>query len=116
MSSMTVGGNMKLRPSRLVLRFCFVLVAGLTAGAFFSLAMIFSLSCLRLKDQLLLGGLEIVVVPELAPGDDLLHGPGAVGRLEAIHAELALQPLDVEIGHLARHRIDAQAVDLAADI
>ena len=37
---MTCGGNMKLLPSRLVLRFSFVFFAGAVAGAFFSLAMI----------------------------------------------------------------------------
>src|SRR5215469_8608332 len=107
---------MKLLPSRLVLRASFFLVAGFAAGAFFSLAMILFLLRDLLKNQLLFGGLEIVVVPELTPGDDLLHGLDALGRLEAVHLQLALQPLHVEIGYLARHRIDAEALDFAADI
>src|SRR5579872_4288961 len=110
-SSMTVGGNMKLPPSRLVLRFSFFLVDGAAAGAFFSFAMILCLCLCRIvaavlrqirksEDELLFGRLEIVVVPELTAGDDLLHLLDAVGRLEAVHLQLAGEPGLVEVRHL----------------
>src|ERR1700674_3698942 len=116
---LTVGGNMKLPPSELVLRFSFFLVDGATEGAFFSLAMIFCLCPSRVvgaaegrasENQFLFRWLEIVVVPELAPGDDLLDVLDAVGCRQAVHLQLAGQPGDIEIGHLTRPRIDAEAL------
>src|SRR5437868_8296359 len=109
MSSMTVGGNMKLPPSRLVLRFSFLLVDGATAGAFFSLAMIFTFASNvrgpQSVDQFLFRGLQIVVVPELAAGHVLLDVLDAVGRAQAVHLHLAGQPRDVEIGLFTGRRI-----------
>src|SRR5208283_1041318 len=74
------------------------------------------LSRMRLQDELLLGRLEIVIVPQLPAGADLLHVLRALRRLEAIQFQLALQPLHVEVGHLGRYGIDAEPINLAADI
>src|SRR5262245_10556840 len=116
MSSMTCGVKRKLRPRTWVLRPSFFFVVGATAGDFLSFAMMKSFSLRRLEDQLLLGRLEIVVVPELPAGDDLLHLLDAVRRLEVVHPQLAGEPTGIEIGHLAGHGVDAEPLDLAADI
>ena len=67
--------------------------------------------------SLLLGRLEIVVVPQLLAGDDLAEMFArriwAGGR---IVVSLRSSQLRVEIGHLAAHRVDAEARRLAADI
>src|SRR5947208_2156068 len=69
-----------------------------------------------LEHDLLFGRLEVVVVPELLAGDDLGHVLDPARRRKPVHLELAAEPGDVEIGHLAGHRVDAEAGDLAADI
>src|SRR6266478_5891824 len=74
------------------------------------------MSCFPLQNELLLGGLEIVVVPQLPARGDLLHVLGAARSCEAVQFQLALEPLHIEVGHLRRYGIDAQARDLAADI
>src|SRR5215510_6665034 len=74
------------------------------------------LSYEALQNDLLLGRLEIVVVPQLLAGHDLGEVLDAVRRLQAVELELALQVLHLEVGHLAFDRIDAEAGDLAADI
>src|SRR3984957_11353399 len=116
MSSMTWGVKMPLWPSTCVFRLSFFLVVGSVTGAFFSFAMVCFPFSQYLENELLLGGLEVVVVPKLPAGDDLLHVPRAPRRLEAIHLQLALEPLYVEIGHVGRYGIDAQPIDLPADI
>src|SRR5574338_409942 len=113
MSSITSGVKMRLWPRRLVSRLAFF--TGSTCGATFSCDMMRVLSCDALENDLLLGGLEIVVVPELLVGDDLGEVLDAVRRLEAVHLQLALQPLRLDIRHLAFDRVDAEPGDLAAD-
>src|SRR3546814_198956 len=115
MSSMTVGGNMKLPPSRLVLRFVFF-AAGSADGAIFSLAIFQSLSRQPLEHDLLFGRFQIVVVPQLLARDDLLHLLDAVRRGEPVLLQLSFEPLAIEIVHRARHRVDAEPGYLAADI
>src|SRR5215471_2904076 len=68
------------------------------------------------EDQLLLRGLEIVVVPQLPAGGDLLHLLHPARRSEAVHLQLALEPLPFEVGHLRGYRVHAEACDLAADV
>src|SRR5882724_11319437 len=117
MSSMTCGVNRKLRPSTCVLRPSFFFVAGCGAGTFFSFAMCSSPRATRSSEnEFLFGRLEIVVVPELPTGDDLAHVADAVWRFQSIHLQLALEPARVQVGHLARHGIYAEAGNLAADI
>ena len=60
----------------------------------------------------LLGGLEVVVVPQLLAGDDLGHVRRSPGRLETVQGELALEPLLIELRHLALHRVDAEVPDV----
>src|ERR1035438_6188777 len=103
MSSITWGVKMELWPSTCVFRLSFFFVVGTVSGAFFSFAMVCFPFSQCLENELLLGRLEIVVVPELPAGDDLLHVLRALGRLEAIHLQLALEPLHVEIGHFGRY-------------
>src|SRR3546814_12636978 len=86
MSSMTVGGNMKLLPSRLVLRFVFFFAAGSADGAIFSLAIFQSLSRQPLEHDLLFGGFQIIVVPQLLARYDLLHLLDAVRRGEPVRS------------------------------
>src|SRR5262245_27348957 len=74
------------------------------------------LSYEALQNDLLLGRLEVVVVPQLLAGHDLGEVLDPVRRLETVEPELALQPLHLEVGHLAFDRIDAEPGDLAADI
>src|SRR5665809_21809 len=62
-----------------------------------------------LQHQFLLGRFEIVVVPQLLAGDDLAESVQACLRHHIVQAELAREPGAVEIGHLAPHRIDAEA-------
>src|SRR5262245_17679581 len=101
MSSMTSGGKVKLCPRTWVLRLVVLVVTsgcGASPGAM-RLVAISSPS----EHQLLLGRLEIVVVPELLAGDDLLHVLDATGGLQAIDPELAPEPGHVELGE---HRLD----------
>src|SRR4051795_10701024 len=66
-----------------------------------------------LQDELALGGLEGVVVVELLAAHELLQ----LGRVaEAVDAELALDELGVRVGPLAGHAVDAERLDLAADV
>src|SRR5438067_590420 len=68
------------------------------------------------QNQFLLARLEIVVVPQLLPGDDLPESVDAVRRIEIVHLELAGEPAAVEIGQRCGHCIDAQASCFAAQI
>src|SRR5262252_8061571 len=128
-SSITCGVKRALWPSTWVLRPSFFFAAGIASGTFFSFAM----SCLPLRadltwqrgmsgcravseDQFLLGGLEIVVVPQLPAGGDLLEVLHALGSCKPVHFQLALEPLRFEVGHLRGHRIHSQPGDLAADV
>src|SRR5688572_4744794 len=113
MSSMTSGVKMRLWPRRLVSRLAFF--TGSTCGATFSCDMMRSFPVI-LENDLLLGRLEIVVVPQLLTGHDLGEVLDAVRRLEPVELQLALQELHLEVGHLALDRVDAEAGDLAADI
>src|ERR687885_25727 len=66
-----------------------------------------------LQDELALGGLEGVVVVELLAADELLK----LRRVaEAVDAELSLDELGVGVGPLAGHAVDAERLDLAADV
>src|SRR5439155_21410993 len=47
---------------------------------------------------------------------DLLEMAEALSGIKPIHLELAGQPIAVEIGHFARHRIDTEASRLATQI
>src|SRR5580704_6183140 len=128
-SSMTSGVKRRLWPSTCVLRRSFFFVVGSGAGAFFSFAM----CCLPFREprvnwrganglpessenELLLGGLEIVVIQQLSARGDLVHFLHAPRGGEAVHLKFAFQPLHVEVGHLRRHGIDPEARDLAADV
>ena len=65
------------------------------------------------QHQLSLGGLEVVVVVELLAADELLE----LGRVaEAVDPELPLDQLGVGVGPLARDAVDAERLDLAADV
>src|SRR3954468_11854166 len=65
------------------------------------------------EHELALGRLEGVVVVELLAADELLQ----LRRVaEPADAELALDELGVRVGPLARHAIDAERLDLAADV
>src|SRR4051812_21611495 len=68
------------------------------------------------EHELLLVGLEIVVVPQLLAGDDLLEVIDAFAGIEIVHLELARQPFAVAAGEGGRHGVDAQAPRLAAEI
>src|SRR5271169_129889 len=116
MSSMTWGVKRELWPSTWVLRLSFFFVAGTVTGAFFSFAMFCFPFSECLEDELLLGRLEVVVVPELPAGADLLHVLGTLGRLETVQLQLALQPLHVEVSHLGWYGIDAESIDSSADV
>src|SRR5207248_4150581 len=66
-----------------------------------------------LQHQLSLGRLQIVVVVELLAAHELLE----LGRAaEVVDAELALDELGVGVGPLARHAVDAERLDLSADV
>src|SRR6478735_9078311 len=63
--------------------------------------------------QLLLGGLERVVVVEDLPADELLE----LGRrAEVVDAELALDELGVRFSPLSRNAVDSQRLDLPCDV
>src|ERR1700682_3991083 len=128
-SSITSGVKRELWPSTCVLRPSLFLAVGSGAGTFFSFAM----SCLPFREpramgaeprvanessenEFLLGGFEIVVIPQLPASGVLVHALGAARGREAVHLQFALQPLHVEVGHLRRHGIDPEARDLAADV
>src|SRR3984893_9307496 len=126
-SSITSGVKRELWPSTCVLRPSLFLVVGSGAGTFFSFAM----SCLPFREphgaeqrganessenEFLLGGFEIVVIPQLPARGDLLHVLDAPRGREAVHLQFALQPLHVEVGHFRRHGIDPEARDFAADV
>src|SRR5687768_8488774 len=70
----------------------------------------------RLQHQLFLAGLEVVVVPKLLTGDNLTEMSHALSGEHVVHAQLARQPLTIEIGHLGPNGIDAQASRLAANV
>src|SRR5262245_52707490 len=114
MSSMTSGVKRLLWPRMLVLRFGFAATSGRSAGAFDSMAMMCPQSVL--EHQLLFGRLQVVVVPELLAGGDLLQVFDAVGRLQPVEIELALQPRDLVGRLLDGNRVHAKARDLAADV
>src|SRR5882757_5378409 len=121
MSSITCGVKILLWPITCVSRLSFFFVAGAGTGTLVSFAMFrFPRSeCnewVGSEDQLFLGRLEVVVIPQLPAGDDLLQLPDAVGCRQAVQLELALEPIGLDLVHLARHGVDAQAVDLAADV
>src|SRR5215470_14374241 len=65
------------------------------------------------QDQLAFGGLEVVVVPELAPADELAE---RAGRLDPVDPQLAGQELVVVGGQLGIDAVHAQRGDLAADV
>src|SRR4026207_2276548 len=98
MSSMTRGAQRQFWPR--MLRLGFAPSAGassLLLGACLRLAMF---AAAPLEDDLLLGRLEIVVVPQLLAGDDLLEVTNPVRRREVVHLQLALQPRRLEVRHL----------------
>src|SRR5437588_8782025 len=108
MSLMTEGVNRKFWPRMLRLR---SLSRTRARVAGFS-------SCINISSQheLLLGRLEIVVVPQLLAGDDLAHVREPACRLEPIDVQLAREPGAIELGHRSIDCIDAEGFDLAADI
>src|SRR6185295_9929681 len=128
-SSMTSGVKILLWPRMLVFRFGLAATSGTSAGNFFgSVAMVVcpSLAGDGLKtvphprgaseDELLFGRLEVVVVPQLLAGGDLLKILDAVGRLQLIEIEFSFEPRDL-VGALdGRNGVHAQAGDLAAHI
>src|SRR5215207_4776938 len=111
MSSMTSGVKILLCPRMLVLRFGLAATSGTSAGSFWG-----SVAMVSLKHELLFGRLEIIVVPQLLAGGDLLQIPHAVGRLQAVQIELALEPRDLVGGLVRGNRVHAEAGDLPADI
>src|ERR1700730_11883192 len=113
MSSMTVGVKRKFWPRIRLLRELRPSCSDVRGSAAVS-----SSNCINLSSQneLLLGRLEIVVVPQLLAGDDLAHVRYATRRFEAVHAQFAGEPINVESRHFAVHRIDAEGIDIAADI
>src|SRR3954452_15570937 len=65
------------------------------------------------EHELALGRLEGVVVVELLAADELRK----LRRVaEPVDAELALDELGVRVGPLARHAVDAERLDLPADV
>src|SRR5262245_47802963 len=81
-------------------------------AAFFFAAFFFAAMGASLEHELALAGLEAVVVVELLPADELLQ---LRGLPEAVDLELPLDHLGVGIRPLARHAVDSQCGDLAAD-
>src|SRR5215510_9050935 len=72
---------------------------------------------MRVAAELLLRRrLEIVVVPQLPAGGDLLQLFHTARGGEAIHLQLALEPRCFEVGRLRRDRIHSKAGDFAADV
>src|ERR1044072_9209892 len=67
----------------------------------------------RSEDQLAFGGLQVVVVPQLAPADEL---PERAGRLDRVDAQLPGEELVVVGGQLRLDAVHAQRSDLAADV
>ncbi len=67
----------------------------------------------RLEHQLSLGRLEVVVVVEHLAADELLE---LRRRAEPVDAELPLDELGVGVRPLAGHAVDAERLDLAADV
>src|SRR6266576_1497497 len=65
------------------------------------------------EDQLAFGGLQVVVVPELAPADELAE---RAGRLNPVDVQLPGQELVVVGGQLGLDAVHAQRGDLAADV
>src|ERR1700712_943738 len=65
------------------------------------------------QHELALGRLEAVVVVELLAAHELVE---ARRGAEAVDAELALDVLRVGVVPLARHAVDAERLDLAADV
>src|SRR5215470_8820986 len=65
------------------------------------------------EDQLAFGGLQVVVVPELAPADELAEH---AGRLDPVDAQLPGQELIVAGGQLRLDAVHAERSDLAADV
>src|SRR6188472_1592539 len=108
MSSMTDGVNRKFWPRMLLLR---------SPSRSRNRAAGFS-SCINLSSQheLLLGRLEIVVIPQLLAGDDLAHARKPARRLDPVDVQLARKPGDIQLGHLSIHCVDAERFDLAADV
>jgi len=104
-SSITSGVKMRLCPSRLLLRADFF--TGCAFGAIFSFAMSVILRMKFLENDLLFGGLQVVIIPQLLACHDLGHLHRAVRRLHSIELELAVEPLRLEGGHLAFDGIDA---------
>src|ERR1700744_5236991 len=99
MSSMTSGVKMLEWPSTLR-----------ATGAFSSAA---AMEPPLLEDELALGWLERVVVVELLATHELLQrGRGA----QPVDAELALDELGVGVVPLALDAVDAERLDLAADV
>src|SRR3954452_4031471 len=72
-----------------------------------------AVSSATLEHQLSFGGLEIVVVVEHLPADELLEFRR---RAEVVDAELALDQLGVRVGPLAGHAVDAERRDRACDV
>src|ERR1700761_7804695 len=99
MSSMTSGVKMLEWPSTLR-----------ATGAFSSAV---AMEHPLLEDELALGWLERVVVVELLAADELLQRRR---RAQSVDAELALDELGVGVAPLAFDAVDAQRLDLAADV
>src|SRR5918998_5298101 len=108
MSLMTSGEKMRLRPRMLRLR---TWSPPIGRPARSSLVAMCAVS--PLENEPALGGLEVVVVVELLAADELLE---LRRRAQPVDAELALDELGVLVGPLARDAVDAQRLDLAADV
>ena len=71
---------------------------------------------LFLKDDLLLSRLEIVVIPEPLAGHDFLQVLSSLWGLKSVGLELATEPTYIQFAHLGRYGVDAQRLNLTADV
>src|SRR6266568_1666823 len=65
------------------------------------------------QDELAFGRLEVVVIPQLPPADELAE---RTGRLDPVDAELAGEKLVVMLGQLGLDAVDPERCDLPADV
>src|ERR1700674_2063578 len=110
---MTVGVNRKFRPRMLLLRPPRLSCSNACGPDSISSSWGIKVSS---EHELLFGRLKIVVVPQLLAGNDLAHVADAARSVQAVHAQLAGEPTNVEIGHFGVHRVDAKRLDIAVDI
>src|SRR6266699_927957 len=109
MSLITSGVNMLLRPRTALPPSSTVLIC----GSLSVLAARWKPVASPLEDELALGWLKVVVVPELLPADEF---PERGLRLHAVDPQLALQEFVVGGGQLGLDAVDAKRSDLAADV